>query len=312
MEFRHAELHRSDADTDALRKIYEELEFRTMASRLPAQEAETGMPQSRERRYSDRVTGISCKGPSAGDIRRQPGAIPRAHSSGKPQPKADPGKADISTTPHNYTLIETVEEAAGLAATLSALTDFCFDTETNSLDPLNAQLVSIAFSWEKGTGTMLWLPPDRDEALKLLEPLRPVFENEKIRKTGQNLKFDIQVLSGYGISIRGPLFDTMLAHYLLEPDMRHNMDLLASQYLGYEPVRIEELIGERGPRQRTMRDVEKEKVKEYAVEDADVTWQLMKLFEPMLRKEGLDTLAENIEMPLIQGTCRDGTRRGSY
>jgi DNA polymerase I len=118
------------------------------------------------------------------------------------------------------------------------------------------------------------------------------------------------VLSGYGISVRGPLFDTMLAHYLLEPDMRHNMDLL-SQYLGYEPVRIEELIGERGPRQKTMRDVEKERVKEYAVEDADVTWQLMQLFEPKLRKEGLDTLAENIEMPLIRVLAameREGVR----
>jgi DNA polymerase-1 len=143
--------------------------------------------------------------------------------------------ANINTTPHSYTLIETEEEAAGLAETLSGLSDFCFDTETNSLDPLNAQLVSIAFSWEKGRGTMLWLPPDRDSAEKLLRPLIPLFENEKIRKTGQNLKFDIQVLSGYGISVRGPLFDTMLAHYLLEPDMRHNMDLLSSQYLGYEP-----------------------------------------------------------------------------
>jgi DNA polymerase-1 len=147
---------------------------------------------------------------------------------------------------------------------------------------------------------MLWLPPEKDEALKLLEPLRSVLENEKIRKTGQNLKFDIQVLAGYGISVRGPLFDTMLAHYLLEPDMRHNMDLLSEQYLGYEPVHIEELIGERGPRQKTMREVDRERVKEYAVEDTDVTWQLMKLFEPMLIKQELDTLAAGIEMPLIR------------
>ena len=147
---------------------------------------------------------------------------------------------------------------------------------------------------------MLWLPPERELAQKLLRPLIPVFENEKIRKTGQNLKFDIQVLSGYGISVRGPLFDTMLAHYLLEPDMRHNMDLLSSQYLGYEPVHIEELIGERGPRQKTMRDVDKERVKEYAVEDTDVTWQLMNLFEPILAEKGLDRLAADIEMPLIR------------
>ncbi|RXF54727.1 DNA polymerase I, partial [Enterococcus faecalis] len=163
-----------------------------------------------------------------------------------------------------------------------------------------AELVSIAFSWEKGAGTMLWLPPSGETVMKLLEPLRPVFESEKIRKTGQNLKFDIQVLTRYGIKVRGPLFDTMLAHYLLEPDMRHNMDLLSAQYLGYEPVHIEELIGERGPRQKTMRDVDRERVKEYAVEDTDVTWQLMKHFEPLLISRELDRLAAEIEMPLIR------------
>ena len=222
-----------------------------------------------------------------------------------------PTAASINTTPHIYKLIETEVESSRLAAELSLLSDFCFDTETNSLDPLNAQLVSIAFSWEKGSGTMLWLPPEKEPAMKLLRPLIPVFENEKIRKTGQNLKFDIQVLSGYGISVRGPLFDTMLAHYLLEPDMRHNMDLLSAQYLGYEPVHIEELIGERGPRQKTMRDVDKERVKEYSVEDTDVTWQLMKIFEPMLSKQELDRLAADIEMPLIRVLAameRDGVR----
>ncbi|MHC1730960.1 MAG: DNA polymerase I [Bacteroidales bacterium] len=295
VEFRHAELHRHSADTDALRKIYEELEFRTMAQRLPVtgtqQELAQGETVKPATELSEKNVTASPAGPS-GDTQ---GTLFGA-TAGQP----DTGKVNISTTRHDYTLIETVLEAGQLAATLSNLADFCFDTETNSLDPLNAQLVSIAFSWEKGKGTMLWLPAEKREALKLLEPLKPVFENEKIRKTGQNLKYDIQVLSGYGIRVRGPLFDTMLAHYLLEPDMRHNMDLLASQYLGYEPVRIEELIGERGPRQKTMRDVEKERVKEYAVEDADVTWQLMQLFEPKLRKEGLDSLAENIEMPLIR------------
>ena len=308
VEFSHADLHRSDADTDALRRIYEELEFRTMASRLPVSGGRQSLPGpvGENQTVADEkpVAGpSSAPGPSPVVA---PSSIQQASGDfqgtlfGETATEGNAGKTDISKTTHNYTLIESLEEVRRLAEVLSALTDFCFDTETNSLDSLNAQLVSIAFSWEKGSGTMLWLPPARDEALKLLDPIRPVFENEKIRKTGQNLKFDIQVLSGYGISVRGPLFDTMLAHYLLEPDMRHNMDLLASQYLGYEPVRIEELIGERGPRQRTMRDVEKEKVKEYAVEDADVTWQLMQLFEPMLRKEELDTLAEKIEMPLIR------------
>ena len=295
VEFRHSELHRQAADTDALRKIYEELEFRTMAQRLPSPGSQGELPQG------------EAEKPAPGLFETQAASSPAALRGdtqgtlfGESGGKEESGRADISNTPHEYTLIDTVSETADLAATLSGLADFCFDTETDSLDPIRAQLVSIAFSWEKGRGTMLWLPAERDEAMKLLEPLKPVFENEKIRKTGQNLKYDIQVLSGYGISVCGPLFDTMLAHYLLEPDMRHNMDLLASRYLGYEPVHIEELIGERGPRQKTMRDVDRERVREYAVEDADVTWQLMKLFEPRLRKEGLDTLAGTIEMPLIR------------
>lgn len=296
VEFRHEELHRHETDTLALRKLYEELEFRTMASRLPvpgtAQQttADHQLSQSAENSASAAVTSST----------RQPAAESQGSLFGEMASPAGSATTNIENTPHKYALIETEEECINLAARLMQLTDFCFDTETNSLDPLNAQLVSIAFSWEKGEGTMLWLPPGRETAMKLLEPLRPVFENEKIRKTGQNLKFDIQVLAGYGISVRGPLFDTMLAHYLLEPDMRHNMDLLSSQYLGYEPVHIEELIGERGPRQKTMRDVDKERVKEYAVEDTDVTWQLMKHFEPLLISRELDRLAAEIEMPLIR------------
>lgn len=309
VDFRHEQLHRSDPDTAALRTIYEELEFRTLASRLSAAGgsqpgpggSQSGPGGSSAGRADSKSVTISGESYPAQTVSAQTGTGDMQGTLfGDTAAVADTGKATIGTTPHNYTLIETEEEARVLAAELAALTDFCFDTETSSLDPLNTQLVSIAFSWEKGAGTMLWLPPERSEVMKLLKPLVPVFENENIRKTGQNLKFDIQVLAGYGISVRGPLFDTMLAHYLLEPDMRHNMDLLASQYLGYEPVHIEELIGERGPRQRTMRDVEKEKIREYAVEDADVTWQLMKLFEPRLRKENLETLAGKIEMPLIR------------
>jgi len=297
VDFRHTDFHRSDADISELRRIYEELEFRTLASRLPGgddkqTEAADVMESTIQYPAADTVSPVAAS--------QQPAADAQGKLFGESAAEETGLKANIANTPHNYTLIETVAEVKTLASTLAGLKDFCFDTETSSLDPLNTQLVAIAFSWEKGSGTLLWLPPEREESLTLLEPLKPVFENSKIRKTGQNLKFDIQVLYGYGINIRGALFDTMLAHYLLEPDMRHNMDLLASRYLGYEPVRIEELIGERGPRQRTMRDVEKEKITEYAVEDADVTWQLMNHFEPRLRKEGLEALAGEIEMPLIR------------
>ena len=334
VEFRHTDLHRREIDTDALRRLYEELEFRTMASRLPSsgsqppasvmpagdQQPASVMPAGDQQPAFVKISGDQPSSSSlfAGD-RQPPTAMVNGEQAepeifaSQQQPAADTqgtlfganpagngsSLANINTTPHNYTLTETPEQAKALALKLGTLSDFCFDTETTSLDPLNTQLVAIAFCWEKGSGTLLWLPPERSSAMELLEPFRPLFENETIRKTGQNLKFDIQVLSGYGIRVKGPLFDTMMAHYLLEPDMRHNMDLLAARYLNYEPVHIEELIGERGPRQRNMRDVEKERVREYSVEDADVTWQLKEIFEPILKKEGLDRLAADIEMPLI-------------
>ncbi|MRR18602.1 DNA polymerase I [bacterium] len=312
VEFRHADLHRREIDTDALRRLYEELEFRTLASRLPvsgsqppASDRPSGGPQPVSAMSSgDRLPASA--GPPGEQIepdmfaaQPQPAAEAQGSLFGETTAGNGSSLANINNTPHKYSIAETLQQAETLALKLGSLKDFCFDTETTSLDPLNTQLVAVAFCWEKGSGTLLWLPPERSGALELLEPFRPLFENETIRKTGQNLKFDIQVLSGYGINVRGPLFDTMMAHYLLEPDMRHNMDLLAARYLSYEPVHIEELIGERGPRQRNMRDVEKERVKEYSVEDADVTWQLKGIFEPALKKQGLDILAEDIEMPLI-------------
>jgi len=324
VEFRHTDLHRKEIDADALRRLYEELEFRTLASRLPSPGGRPQTPASPSGAPPPAYATAASEAQAPASVLPDSEHLPAsATPAGKPpepeffaplrQPSAETqgnlfgenaesdvaSLANINTTPHNYSIAETREQSEALAAKLLSLSDFCFDTETTSLDPLNTQLVAVAFSWEKGSGTLLWIPPDRSIADDLLEPLRNVFENQSIRKTGQNLKFDIQVLSGYGITVKGALFDTMMAHYLLEPDMRHNMDLLAAKYLRYEPVHIEELIGERGPRQRNMRDVEKERVKEYSVEDADVTWQLREIFEPLLKKEGLAKLAEEIEMPLI-------------
>ena len=285
VEFRHEELHRQETDRQALLSLYEELEFRTMAAKL-----------SKE---TDLKAVTVAGNESENETAQQQAPDGQGSLFGDTVTVDRTNLATINTTPHDYLLAEGITEAKLLAKKLSGLQEFCFDTETTSLDPLNTSLVAIAFCWEKGSGTLLWMPPESDEARKLLEPFRAVFENERIGKTGQNLKFDIQVLAGYGITVRGPLFDTMIAHYLLEPDMRHNMDLLSSRYLGYEPVHIEELIGERGPRQKNMRDVDKVILKEYAVEDADVTWQLKEVFAPQLRNKELDRLASDIEMPLI-------------
>ena len=175
----------------------------------------------------------------------------------------------------------------------------CFDTETTGLNPLTAELVGIAFSWESTKGFYIPFPQQKEEAQALIEELRPFFENENIEKIGQNLKYDIKVLDKYNIKVKGKCFDTMLAHYLINPDMRHNMDVLAETYLNYTPVSITELIGKKGKNQLNMRDVPLEEQTEYAVEDADVTFQLAQHFKPELSEANTEELFNTIEIPLL-------------
>ena len=176
----------------------------------------------------------------------------------------------------------------------------CFDTETTGLNPITAELVGIAFSWEVGKGFYVPFPEDKDKAQELIEILRPFFENDKIEKIGQNLKYDIKVLAKYNIEVKGKLFDTMLAHYLINPDMRHNMDVLAETYLNYTPISITELIGKKGKNQLSMREVPLEKQTEYAVEDADITLQLKEHFEKELGEANTQKLFDDIEIPLLR------------
>ncbi|RKE99058.1 DNA polymerase I [Ichthyenterobacterium magnum] len=176
----------------------------------------------------------------------------------------------------------------------------CFDTETTGLNPLTAELVGISFSWETAKGFYVPFPEDKIEAQELIEVFRPFFENEQIEKIGQNLKYDIKVLAKYNIEVKGKLFDTMLAHYLINPDMRHNMDVLAETYLNYTPISITELIGKKGKNQLSMREVPLEKQTEYAVEDADITLQLKEHFEKELGEANTQTLFDEIEIPLLR------------
>ncbi len=175
----------------------------------------------------------------------------------------------------------------------------CFDTETTGLDPLVVELVGISFSWEAGKGYYIPFPEDRTEAQTLIEQIRPFFENEQITKIGQNLKYDIKVLAKYQLAVRGPLFDTMLAHYLINPDMRHNMDVLSETYLNYTPISITELIGKKGKNQLSFRQVPLDKQTEYAVEDADITYQLKEHFAPELKEANTESLFQDIEIPLL-------------
>lgn len=206
---------------------------------------------------------------------------------------------NIHNSTHDYQLVDTPEAQDKLAKTLAELTSFCFDTETTGLDALDAEIVGISFSWEKGKAFYVPTPADQTEAQKIVDRFKAVLENSKIEKVGQNLKYDILLLSRYNIKVQGPLFDTMIAHYLIDPDTRHNMDVLAQNYLGYTPVSITELIGPKGKNQKTMRDIDVELVKEYAAEDADITWQLHEVFKPLLIDGEALVLAQEIEFPLI-------------
>jgi len=205
----------------------------------------------------------------------------------------------LETTSHNYQIVQGDLGIRLLVQNLLQQPEVCFDTETTGLDALHAELVGIAFSYEKGKGFYVPFPDNQEEAKTLLEKLLPFFENETILKIGQNLKYDLKVLANYGITVKGRLFDTMIAHYLINPDMRHNMDVLSETYLKYAPKSIETLIGKKGKNQKSMRDVALEDIKEYAVEDADVTLQLKALFSEKLDKTGTKKLFEDIEIPLV-------------
>ena len=206
----------------------------------------------------------------------------------------------LENTGHFYQTVLPGMSTTLFLQNLMKQTSVCFDTETTSLTPIEAKLVGIAFSWEKEKGFYLPFPEDQFEAQKLAELVRPFFEAESIEKIGQNLKYDLKVLANYNLEVKGPLFDTMLAHYIINPDMRHNMDVLAETYLNYSPMPIEKLIGKRGKNQGSMRDVEIDKQTEYAVEDADITLQLKHFFSAELKDVDNEKLFQEIEIPLLR------------
>jgi DNA polymerase I len=215
------------------------------------------------------------------------------------QPKPNSYYATLESTDHNYTIIQGELGTKLFLQNLMNQASVCFDTETTGIDALNAELVGMSFSFEKGKAFYVPVPENQDEAKALVEKFKPFFESETIEKIGQNVKYDLKVLSKYGIQIKGKLFDTMIAHYLINPDMRHNMDVLSETYLKYSPKSIETLIGKKGKGQLSMRDVALEDIKEYAAEDADVTFQLKEIFSPILDKAETKKLFEEIEIPLI-------------
>lgn len=278
----------SDPDFAAVGSLFEELEFRRMKENLAKlfEQAPETPP----------ATTTTASAPAA----TQGGQMDLfSAGSGQVESAVASDKKTLATTPHHYQHINTPLARALFLKQLLQQKSVCFDTETTSLNALAADLVGIAFSWETGTGYYLPFPEDRNETQTLLETLQPFFIHPGIEKIGHNLKYDLKVLSNYGISVAGPLYDTLIAHYIINPDRRHGMDILASNYLNYTPQPITELIGKKGKNQGTMRDVPLEQQTEYAVEDADITLQLKHYFDEELAAAENAKLFQEVELPLV-------------
>jgi DNA polymerase-1 len=284
-------------DGEKVQEIFEELEFRRLKEqflKLFSSESDkdgTGEDQQKSDPVSKNKQTEAGGGQFSlfgGDGQFSGGTIKEVSS-----------RKNIKDVPHVYQSVLPGMAMQLFVQNLTKQTSVCFDTETTGLNPLTAELVGIAFSWEAGKGFYVPFPEDRSKAQEIIEQLRPFFEAEGIEKIGQNLKYDIKVLNKYKVSIKGKCFDTMLAHYLINPDMRHNMDVLAETYLNYTPISITELIGKKGKNQLSMRDVPLEQQTEYAVEDADITFQLAQHFRPELKEASTEELFNNIEIPLL-------------
>lgn len=300
VEFNEEELKAKEPDVPALMALFEELEFKTFAKRFL---------EDYKKNHEGSSPVIASEVRQSRETR---GQVPDLFSSETPNAtgqfdlfgQTESGlldfsdKASAKTVPHDYRFVETEADIKALVELLSKQKQFVFDTETTNIDVYSADLVGVSFAIKAHQAWYLPMPADREECLKKLELLRPVFEDESLLKIGQNLKYDISMLAQYGISVKGKMFDTMLAHYLLEPEQRHNMDYLAEVYLNYLTIPIEELIG-KGRQQKTMREVPIDLVKEYAAEDADITLQLYEKLMPLLKENGVEKLFYEIEMPLV-------------
>ena len=279
IELNEKNLIREEPNQEKLIEIFTELEFKTMAKRMLGEEitiVQSASASSQLDLFSTPETNVQ---------------------EAEENIKVDDLKS-IENIKHNYQAIEDKEARQALISNLKNQKSFCFDTETTGIDALTAELVGMSFCWEKGTAFYVPTPENQDEAKSIVAEFKSVFENEA-EKVGQNLKYDIEVLHRYGIHVQGFLYDTMIAHYLLHPDMRHNMDEMSEYYLQYKPVSIESLIGKKGKGQGSMRDVPLTEITEYAAEDADITWQLKQALDIELDKDHLVKLFKEIESPLI-------------
>jgi len=285
-----------EPNKEVLRDLFMELEFRRLAEQVLGETLTTSAPPA------EKTATPKAKKTDASQMDMFGGGDETAVQTAAEdagEPAAPKVYKTIKETAHTYHMIDTKEKRAELIAALSQQSAICFDTETTGLDANNVELVGMSFAWKTGEAYYVPVPENYSEAQEIVNEFRPVFENENSMKIGQNIKYDLSVLKWYGVEIKGKLFDTMIAHFLIQPEMRHNMNVLAETYLGYSPVSIETLIGKKGKGQISMRAVPLDDIKEYAGEDADITLQLKDKFAPLLQEAHTTKLFEEIEIPLV-------------
>lgn len=287
-------LIREQADENALRQIFEEMEFRNLIDRvLKKENAENrGTPATGKNSPSPLPLFPEEQGATQGDL----------FANFTPNEPAEAKKTNLETletTNHDYQLIDTESKRAEIIQKLLTSKILSLDTETTGTEPMEVELVGMSFSITENEAFYVPVPADREEALKIVNEFRPVFENENSLKVGQNIKYDMIVLQNYGVEVKGPLFDTMIAHYILQPELRHGMDYLAEIYLHYQTIHIDELIGPKGKNQRNMRDLDPKDIYRYACEDADITLKLKAVLEKELKENDAERLFYDIEMPLV-------------
>lgn len=317
IELNLEDLKRKMEDVSRLEEVFGEIESKQLLSRI--KERITGVHQEEKpvkkvekpSGFTASLFGETSEKPSANTITDKAFVSDLfSETSGPTQSSSGNAFESYDESKQQYELIEKDEDINQLVNELCDSTEFALDTETTSTEPMQAELVGLSFCTKENKAYYVPVPSDRSQASALLEKFRPAYENASIAKIGQNIKYDIIVLGQYGVHVEGPLFDTMIAHYLIQPEMRHNMDYLAEVYLNYQTIHIEELIGT-GKDQKNMRQVKKETVSIYAAEDADITLKLKNRLEAELKKENLEKLFYEIEMPLVRVLAKmemDGVR----
>lgn len=293
VEFHQEQYDLEEPDFEKVQEVFDELEFRRLAENLFKAFSKTVTPATID------VTEKATEEKAVNEIPVQKAQQLDLFANFEELEQATTTKASISNTDHIYQYIDTPKAQKILVDQLLKQKAVCFDTETTSLNELEAELIGMSFSYKKGLAYYIPLSDDREKTLETLEIFKPFFENLEIIKIAHNLKYDYKVLAQYNIEVKGHLFDTMIAHYLLNPDGRHGMDYLSEVYLNYKPIPIENLIGKKGKKQGTLRDIDVLEQTNYAAEDADITMQLYELFAPQLEKEGLERLFYKVEMPLM-------------